>query len=102
AEEKIRQQEIEIRRIIDFVPQHVAVLGPDRSRLYINQAALNYHGITLEQWRDTDRHILQAPHKFFHPEDWGRIASEGGKFLNGIPHEIEARLHRKDGTYRWF
>src|SRR6202051_62539 len=28
AEEKIRQQEIEIRQIIDFVPEHVAVLGP--------------------------------------------------------------------------
>jgi PAS domain S-box-containing protein len=102
AEEKIRQQEIEIRQVIEFVPEHVAVLGPDRSRLYINQAALNYHGITLEQWRDTDRHILQAPHKFVHPEDWGRIASQGDKFLHGIPHEIEARLQRKDGTYRWF
>lgn len=102
AEEKIRQQEIEIRQVIEFVPEHVAVLGPDRSRLYINHAALNYHGITLEQWRDTDRHILQAPHKFVHPEDWGRIASEGAKFLSGIPHDLEARLQRKDGTYRWF
>jgi PAS domain S-box-containing protein len=103
AEEKIRQQEIEIRQIIEFVPQHVAVLGPDRSRLYINQAALNYHGMALEQWRDTDRHILQAPHSFVHPDDWSRMVTETeDKFLSGTPHQTELRLLRKDGAYRWF
>jgi PAS domain S-box-containing protein len=103
AEEKIRQQEIEIRQIIDFVPEHVAVLGPDRSRLYINQAALNYHGITLEEWRDADRHILQAPHRFVHPDDWYRMLNETEyKFVSGTPHQTELRLWRKDGTYRWF
>ena len=103
AEEKILQQEIEIRQIIEFLPEHVAVLGPDRSRLYINQAALNYHGITLEEWRDTDRHILQAPHSFVHPDDWSRMVNETeDKFLSGTPHQTELRLRRKDGTYRWF
>jgi PAS domain S-box-containing protein len=103
GEEKIRQQEIEIRQIIEFLPQHVAVLGHDRSRLYINQAALNYHGITLEQWRDTDRHILQAPHSFVHPDDWSRMVNETeDKFLSGTPHQTELRLRRKDETYRWF
>jgi PAS domain S-box-containing protein len=103
AEEKIRQQEIEIRQIIEFVPQHVAVLGPDRSRLYINKAALNYHGITLEEWRDADRHILQAPHKFVHPDDWSRMLNETeDKFVSGTPHQTELRLQRGDGTYRWF
>ena len=103
AEEKIRQQEIEIRQIIEFVPQHVAVLGPDRSRLYINEAALNYHGITLEEWRDADRHMLQAPHKFVHPDDWSRMLNETeDKFVSGTPHQTELRLQRGDGTYRWF
>jgi PAS domain-containing protein len=26
-------------------------LGPDRTRLYVNQAALDYFGLTLEEWR---------------------------------------------------
>src|SRR4029077_20624074 len=39
AEEKIRQSEMELRQLLDFTPQHVTVLGPDRSRLYNNQAA---------------------------------------------------------------
>jgi PAS domain S-box-containing protein len=103
AEEKIQQQEIEIRQIIDFVPQHVAVLGPDRSRLYTNRAGLDYFGVTLEQWQAAGWLTLHDPYRFFHPEDWDRIVSEGeGKFLSGIPHEIEARLRRKDGNYRWF
>jgi PAS domain S-box-containing protein len=103
AEEKIRQQEIEIRQIIEFVPEHVAVLGPDRSRLYVNQAALNYHGVTLEQWQAAGRLTLHDPRRFFHLEDWHRILSETeDKFLSGTPHEIEARLLRTDGAYRWF
>jgi PAS domain S-box-containing protein len=103
AEEKIRQQEIEIRRIIDFVPQHVAVLGPDRSRLYINQAALDYHGITLEEWQNSGRLTPENPSRFFHPDDWYGILSETkDKFSGGIPLELEARLLSKEGVYRWF
>ena len=29
AEEKIREQEIELRQILDLTPQHIAVFGPD-------------------------------------------------------------------------
>jgi PAS domain S-box-containing protein len=101
AEEKIREQEIELRRVLDLAPQHITVLGPDGSRLYLNQAALDYHGLTLEEWlargRDSD------PHRFFHPDDFERLNSEGqNKILSGSPHETEGRLRRSDGTYRWF
>src|SRR5258707_7214950 len=53
AEEKIRQSEMELRQILDFAPQYVAVLGPDRdrTRLYTNQSMLDYFGFTLEEWR---------------------------------------------------
>src|SRR5712664_3729555 len=99
AEEKIRQSEMELRQILDFAPQYIAVLGPDRDRdrLYANQSALDYFGFTLEEWRSFDRR------KYYHPDDWERVT--GGtqsKFLSGISHEYEARLLRKDGKYRWF
>jgi PAS domain S-box-containing protein len=99
AEEKIRQSEMELRQILDFAPQYVAVLGPDRdrTRLYTNQAMLDYLGFTLEQWRSSDRR------KYYHPDDWERLTSETqSKFLSGLPHEYEVRLLRKDGQYRWF
>src|SRR6266404_5210129 len=99
AEEKIRLSEMELRQILDFAPQYVAVLGPDRdrTRLYANQTMLDYFGFTLEEWRSSDRR------KYYHPDDWERLTSETqSKFLSGIPHEYEARFLRKDGEYRWF
>ena len=97
AEEKIRESEMELRHILDSAPQQVAVLGPDRARLYLNQATLDYFGLTLDECRNLDHR------KFFHPDDWERMMGEAqSKFLNGIPHEAEFRLRRKDGEYRWF
>ncbi|HTF70735.1 MAG TPA: sigma 54-interacting transcriptional regulator, partial [Edaphobacter sp.] len=97
AEEKIRQSERELRQLLDLSPQHVVVLGPDRSRLYVNQSALDYHGLTLEEWRSC------GPHRLFHPDDWERMTSETqSEFLSGSSYETEGRLLRKDGKYRWF
>jgi PAS domain S-box-containing protein len=98
AEEKIRQQEVELRQVLDLAPQHVSVIGPDRSHLYVNQARLDYFGLTLEEWRSSDSR------RFYHPDDWERITHGAvqEKFLSGLSHEFEGRLLGKDGKYRWF
>jgi formate hydrogenlyase transcriptional activator len=97
AEEKIRQSERELRQILDFAPLLVGVARPDRTRLYANQATLDYYGITLEEWRSCH------PHRLCHPEDYDRMTNETqSKFLSGTPYETEGRLPRKDGKYRWF
>ena len=97
AEERIREQEIELRLILEVSPQHVALLGPDGSHLYLNQAGLEYHGLTLEQWLSCDLR------KLFHPDDWERVYREAQNVLSsGSTLEIEARLLRHDGKYRWF
>jgi PAS domain S-box-containing protein len=97
AEESLRQSETEFRQILDFAPQLVAVLGPDNSRLYVNRAALDYFGFSLEEWRTGD------PVGYAHPEDRERFCNETrSKFLSGLPHEAEVRSLGKDGKYRWF
>jgi len=97
AEDEIRQSERELRHILDFAPQQVAVLGPDGTRIYSNQANLDYFGLTLEEWQSVD------PRWFSHPDDFERTMSQNQtKFLNGIPHEVEMRLRGKDAKYRWF
>jgi PAS domain S-box-containing protein len=48
AEEQVRRSEAEIQQILDAAPQYLAVLGADRSRLYLNQAALEFFGLTLD------------------------------------------------------
>jgi formate hydrogenlyase transcriptional activator len=99
AEEKIRQSESEIRQILDFAPQHVYVLGsdPGATRLYANQAALDYFGLTFEEWRAHDLPML------FHPDDRERaLGGTQSQIADGVLHEVEVRLRRKDGKYRWF
>ena len=99
AEEKIRQGESELRQILDIAPQHVYVLeaDPSATRLYANQAALDYFGLTFEEWRTYDLR------KLFHPDDWERASSGTQTQVGeGLPHEVEIRLRSKDGKYRWF
>ncbi len=97
AEEKIRQSEKQLRQLLDLTPLHITEFGADGSRLYNNQAALDYHGMTLEEWQAADLQSL------VHPQDAERLRREQPtKFASAAPYEIEARLKRRDGQYRWF
>jgi len=97
AEEKIREQEVELRQILDVAPQFLFVLGSDGSRLYANQSVLEFRGLTIEEWQKLDFR------ERFHPDDVERIAREREQALSsGSPLETEARMLRHDGKYRWF
>jgi formate hydrogenlyase transcriptional activator len=97
AEEKIREQEMELRHILDLTPQIIAVFGPRRERLFINRTALDYLGLTLEEWRDT------APGVLGHPFDSERVKAEWDRAMSsGSAFEIELRMRNGDGNYRWF
>ena len=97
GEEKLRQSEKELQQLIDAVPQHIFVLGPDGRCLYTNQVAREYHGLSPND--------PQADHlaMFIHPDDQEMVLNERQRLLlNGAPYELEARLLGKDGQYRWF
>ncbi|HTY85395.1 MAG TPA: sigma 54-interacting transcriptional regulator [Silvibacterium sp.] len=97
AEEKLRQSEREARQILNLSPLHITELGPDGERRYNNQAALDYFGLTLEEWQTAD---LQ---RVIHPQDIERMTSEMSvRFRIGALFEFELRLRRNDGQYRWF
>ena len=98
AEERLRQEEMELRQIVDVVPQHIFVLEPDGRFLYVNRRDLEYSGLTLED-------VLAPDHlaKVLHPDDLERLQREREQVIaQGIPWESEARLLGKDGQYRWF
>src|SRR6266446_2432798 len=97
AEEKLRQDEKELRRIIDAIPQTIVVLGPDGRNLYANQAMLDYTGLTMDEVMAAD---FRA--RVFHPDDVERLHDERQQALaRGIPFENEQRARRHDGQYRW-
>jgi len=97
AEEKLRQSEQEARKLVDLSPLHLTLLGPDGNRIYINRAALDYYGLTVEAWQGCDLRSLS------HPQDADiRVIEVPRRFLEGVPFEVEMRLRRRDGQYRWF
>ncbi len=98
VEEKLRQDERELRRITDHIPQAIVVLAPDGTMLHANAFVLDYSGLSLEDVTAEDVHG-----KVFHREDLERCGDERGRALSsGRPFEIELRARRKDGEYRWF
>src|SRR5262245_26044093 len=64
---------------------------------YVNRQILDYFGRTLDelkQWGTTDA---------VHPDDLPRvIAAWRSSIEAGTPYEIDHRLRRADGVYRWF
>ena len=98
TEEKLRQDEREIRRITDAIPLTIVIQQPDGMPIYANQAVLDYSGFTMEDVVASD---FRA--RLFHPEDLERLREERQAALSrGLPFEIEQRARRKDGQYRWF
>jgi PAS domain S-box-containing protein len=98
AEERVRQSEAELRRLIDAIPQHVVVVKTDGSFLYVNQVALEYTGLTLEDSLSKD-----SLAKIFHPDDVEKVVAERQQAISrGLPWHAEVRIRGKDGNYRWF
>ena len=100
AEARLRQDEQELRAVVDAISQIIVVLSPSGTALYANRPLLDYTGLTMEQVMAPD---FRGNPAFFHPEDWARLQDERRQGLSrSVPFEIEWRLRRKDGQYRWF
>src|SRR3989475_10586667 len=97
AEKKLLEEERELRRITDAIPQTIVVLDPKGHPLYANQAMLDYTGLTMQEVVASD---FRA--RTYHPEDLERVREERTAGLaRDLPFEIEQRARRKDGQYRW-
>src|ERR1700732_4442777 len=96
-EKKLHEEERELRRITDAIPQTIVVLDPNGQPLYANQAMLDYTGLTMQDVVASD---FRA--RTYHPEDLERVREERKAGLaRCLPFEIEQRALRKDGQYRW-
>ena len=97
ASEEIRNSEARLRKIIDTIPTHAWCTLPDGTGIFWNRRWLEYTGLSLEVlrgwgWQDA-----------IHPEDLKKITDKWRRDLAaGQPGEVEGRLRRFDGVYRWF
>ncbi|HEX9381989.1 MAG TPA: sigma 54-interacting transcriptional regulator [Gemmatimonadaceae bacterium] len=83
--------------MLDLTPQLIAVFGPRRERLFTNRMALDYFGLTLDEWRNTAHGFLG------HHDDTKRVQPQWDRaMLSGSGFEMEVRMRKGDGTFRWF
>jgi PAS domain S-box-containing protein len=98
AEEALRSAERNLSLTINTIPTLIQVSRPDGTVLSVNQAVLDYYGITLQDMRKED---FRA--RVYHPDDVKRLRKWRKEALKRPQQfEYEQRARRKDGKYRWF
>jgi formate hydrogenlyase transcriptional activator len=101
AEKALRKSEEELRQILDLTPQFIAVCGPNHERIYANRVALDYLGITLDEWFEDRLNADGRPE--IHPDDAAQLLAHWeAASSNDASFEVETRIRGSDGNYRWF
>src|SRR5262245_6297617 len=91
--ERIRDSRV----IMDAIPGMVAVLTATGEVDVLNRQVLDYFGQTEDELRGW------ATSGAIHPDDISRVLDVFSRSIaSGSPYEIEQRLRRADGHYRWF
>jgi formate hydrogenlyase transcriptional activator len=91
------EQKAELRQMLDLTPQIIGVYGSNGERLYANRTALDYLGMSLDEWRQAG---LAAS---AHPDDSERLKTYADRaFSSDTANELELRIRKHDGSYRWF
>jgi PAS domain S-box-containing protein len=94
---EIKNSENRLRTIIDTIPALAWSAHPDGSAEFFNRRWLDYAGLSADEasgWGWTSA---------VHAEDRDRLIDYWRRLLaSGEPGEIEGRLRRFDGEYRWF
>jgi len=96
AEEVLRESEQRFRNVADTAPVMIWIAGTDRLRTFVNKVWLEFRGHTMDQ------EMGNAWLGGVHPEDANRCRDHyGAAFDARVDFEIEYRLLRHDGVYRW-
>src|SRR5467141_1561025 len=97
AEDALRSHEQNLRLLVDTIPGHVVTTTPAGEIELLNRRVLEYFDKTPEElanWQTSDA---------IHPDDLLlTIAALTRSTQTGEPYEVDHRLRRADGAYRWF
>src|ERR1700733_14782497 len=97
APEKLGQESGLLQALIDTVPSFLWTSFPDGSKEFLNRRWYEYTGLTPEQGKGWGWKVV------VHPDDLDRLIREWLALLNDPkPGELETRIRRHDGEYRWF
>jgi len=95
--ERLQRAERELREVIETIPCLAWSATADGNAEFFNRRWLDYAGLTADQARGTGWTAA------LHPNDLNGLLDYWQQILaSGRPGELEARLRRVDGEYRWF
>jgi PAS domain S-box-containing protein len=96
AEDTLRASEARYRTLVEVIPQITWILAPDGTMNYMNQRWEEYTGQPGE--------IIQSMGwmQMLHPDDRAHVAATRASGIEaGEAYELEVRMRRFDGNYRW-
>jgi len=96
AEAKVIEQEKDLRLAIDTIPILVSQTRPDGYIEYLNRRWLDYTGLSATQASGWGWQLAIHPEELQDLLAWRRATLAAGR-----PAEIETRVLRFDGEYRW-
>jgi PAS domain S-box-containing protein len=95
--------ENELSRVVDALPGLVWTALPDGRIDFLNQRWCEYSGLSVEEALGVDQAYGGGWQTAIHPEDLPGLLERWRSILvSGEQGEMEARLRRFDGEYRWF
>src|SRR5882724_12565847 len=93
AEEALRSVERNLDQINNTIPTHIYVLNTEGAVQYVNQAVMDYTGLSLEDAKQEDYRD-----RVIHPEDFEKVrAGRAASLRRGAPFSTEQRVMGNDG-----
>jgi PAS domain S-box-containing protein len=95
--ERLQRSERELREVIETIPCMAWSASADGAAQFFNRRWLDYAGLAADQVEDWGWTVV------VHPDDLNVLVDYWRMLMtSGQSGEIEARLRRFDGVYRWF
>ncbi len=96
VQKALKQSEAQLKQLADFMPQIVWSTDPNGYHDFYNKRWYEFTGLTFQQSRN------KGWSQVLHPDDVNRTRDIWARSLQtGDLYEVEYRMRRHDGQYRW-